>query len=139
MPQKPVEVAPKPPIKPEVKSAAKPKIVPSQAKVITPGKVSVTKQAAVKPKTPIATKPVQKPVSSSTVPKAAPKMKPQSSKAQIYEIIYPVQPGDTLWQIAKRYNVDVEKLKKHNNLSTTALKPGSTLRIPKEQKPSSGK
>ncbi|MCE5295257.1 MAG: LysM peptidoglycan-binding domain-containing protein [Chlamydiales bacterium] len=132
LPQKPVEAPPKPqPVKPEVKSAVKPKVVPTQAKVTK----AIAPTAAVKPKTaPPAAKPVGKPAT-----KAPPKVKSQLAKTQIYEIIYPVQPGDTLWQIAKRYHVDVEKIKKHNNLTSTALKPGSTLRIPKEQKPSPAK
>jgi LysM repeat protein len=43
---------------------------------------------------------------------------------------YTVKKGDTLWSIAKKYNVDVEKLKYLNGLRGTALSPGKVLRIP---------
>ena len=43
---------------------------------------------------------------------------------------YVVKKGDTLWSIAKKYNVDVEKLKYLNGLRGTALPPGKVLRIP---------
>jgi hypothetical protein len=44
--------------------------------------------------------------------------------------VYMVKKGDTLWSIAKRFNVDVEKLKYLNNLKGTSLPPGRELRIP---------
>lgn len=40
-----------------------------------------------------------------------------------------VQPGDTLWQIARRYNTTVVALMAANGLSTDALQAGQTLRI----------
>ena len=40
-----------------------------------------------------------------------------------------VQPGDTLWQIARRYNTTVSALMAANGLSTDALQAGQTLRI----------
>ncbi len=59
--------------------------------------------------------------------------KPQTKKQP--ETVYIVQSGDTLWHISKRFGVDIDKIKKHNKLTSDALKPGSMLRIPpKEQK-----
>jgi LysM repeat protein len=43
---------------------------------------------------------------------------------------YVVKKGDTLWSIAKKFNVDVEKLKYLNGLRGAALPPGRVLRIP---------
>lgn len=48
-----------------------------------------------------------------------------------YEL-YTVQPGDTLYRIATRYNLDVNDIIDYNNLETTVLTTGQTLRIPKE-------
>ena len=46
-------------------------------------------------------------------------------------IIHTVEPGDTLWNIAKRYDgMTVEKLRELNNLSNTdELKPGTKLKV----------
>lgn len=44
------------------------------------------------------------------------------------ELIYHVQPGDTLWQISRKYNgVSVEQIKKLNKLKSNDLKPGQKL------------
>ncbi|MBK7684147.1 MAG: LysM peptidoglycan-binding domain-containing protein [Bacteroidetes bacterium] len=41
-----------------------------------------------------------------------------------------VQPGDTLWNIAKRYEgVTVEMIKDINNLRNATLKPGTKLKV----------
>lgn len=45
-------------------------------------------------------------------------------------IIYVVQSGDTLWNIAKRYNISVDELKSYNNLSSNMLSIGQKLIIP---------
>lgn len=43
---------------------------------------------------------------------------------------YVVKPGDTLWSIAKKYNVSVNDLKEKNNLSSNSLSIGQVLLIP---------
>ncbi len=45
-------------------------------------------------------------------------------------IIHSVQPGDTLWNISKKYNgISVEAIKKKNQLKSDELKPGQKLVI----------
>lgn len=46
------------------------------------------------------------------------------------ERFYVVQEGDSLWKIAKRFNVDVEQIKANNRLDSDFLKPGRPLVIP---------
>ena len=43
--------------------------------------------------------------------------------------IYIVKKGDTLWDIARKYNMSVNELKEINNLSTNLLKIGQSLII----------
>lgn len=45
--------------------------------------------------------------------------------------LYLVQDGDNLWRISRRFNVDVEELRRYNKLNSDSLKPGIGLRIPK--------
>ncbi len=49
------------------------------------------------------------------------------------EIIHTVKPGETLEKIAKKYQVTIDDLKKWNNLKSTKIKPGLTLKIKKEK------
>jgi membrane-bound lytic murein transglycosylase D len=42
---------------------------------------------------------------------------------------YVVQPGDTLWEISKRTGLTIDQLKNLNNLSTSKLQPGQTLKL----------
>ncbi|MFB9865462.1 lytic transglycosylase domain-containing protein [Rufibacter immobilis] len=52
----------------------------------------------------------------------------QKNKVEKPQTIHHVQPGDTLWNISKRYNnVSVEQLKKANKLKDDELKPGMKL------------
>ncbi|MFD2514721.1 LysM peptidoglycan-binding domain-containing protein [Pontibacter locisalis] len=58
-----------------------------------------------------------------TTAKAAPEKKVQQD-----QLIYHVQPGDTLWNISQRYNgISVEQIKKLNRLKTNNIKPGQKL------------
>lgn len=45
--------------------------------------------------------------------------------------VYIVKPGDTLWSIAKKYNVSVDFIKTNNNLSSNLLTIGQPLKISK--------
>ena len=45
-------------------------------------------------------------------------------------IQYVIKPGDTLYNIAKRYNNNVDEIKRINNLNTNMLKIGETILIP---------
>lgn len=59
----------------------------------------------------------------------APEKKVNDSKGPRY-IYYMVQPGDTLWNIARRYDgVTVEMIKDMNNLQNSNLKPGTKLKV----------
>ena len=44
---------------------------------------------------------------------------------------YTVVSGDTLWNIAKKYNISVDNLKKLNGLSNSSIKPGMILKVRK--------
>jgi LysM repeat protein len=44
--------------------------------------------------------------------------------------LYVVQEGDSLWKIAKRFNVEMESIKALNRLNSDMLQPGSVLKIP---------
>lgn len=46
-------------------------------------------------------------------------------------IIYYVQPGDSLWKIAKRFRTTVELIKSSNNLKDDIIYPGQQLIIPR--------
>jgi len=47
-------------------------------------------------------------------------------------ITYIVQSGDSLWSIAKKYNINVNELKNANNLSSNLLSIGQKLIIPSD-------
>jgi len=83
----------------------------------------------------IASKPVTKPVAQKTTTKktstpTAPVTKPASTKIRQY-VYHVVQPGDTLWSIAQRYDgISVDDLKRANNIHNSKnLKPGTKLKI----------
>ena len=46
------------------------------------------------------------------------------------EITYVVKSGDSLWNIAKKYNISVNELKEYNNLTSNLLQIGQKLLIP---------
>lgn len=43
---------------------------------------------------------------------------------------YVVQDGDSLWKIARKFNVSVDVLRAYNKLDSDALRPGKSLKIP---------
>ena len=46
--------------------------------------------------------------------------------------VHVVQQGESLWLIARRYEIDVESLRAHNDLAGDAvLQPGDELRLPR--------
>jgi len=51
---------------------------------------------------------------------------------------YTVVKGDSLWSVAKKFDVSVEDLKLVNNLSSSLLNVGQVLKIPTNEKPITG-
>ena len=45
-------------------------------------------------------------------------------------IVYQIEPGDTLYSIARRYNTKVDAIKAYNNLTSDTLTIGSVIQIP---------
>jgi LysM repeat protein len=69
------------------------------------------------------------PIKKSSVPLTVPGIKePQPKTLPIR--LYTVQPGDTLWKIARKFNVSMDKVKELNQLPSDKLKPGMVLKIP---------
>lgn len=46
-----------------------------------------------------------------------------------YSLIYEVKPGDTLLQIARKFNTTVELIKKSNGLDSDLIRPGQRLKV----------
>jgi membrane-bound lytic murein transglycosylase D len=59
-----------------------------------------------------------------------PEVKPSATANSDY-VIYTVKPGDTLWDIAKKYNgVSVDQIKEINNITSgRSLKPGQKIKV----------
>ena len=66
-------------------------------------------------------------------PDSAPQTKPKKTSLNAKgQVIYTVQSGDTLWDIARKYTgVSVAQIEQLNNITYRDLKPGLTLKIPK--------
>jgi membrane-bound lytic murein transglycosylase D len=54
---------------------------------------------------------------------------PDRKRADRAPRTHTVRSGDNLWQIARRYSVDVSALRRWNNLQHQALQPGQVLTI----------
>ena len=61
-----------------------------------------------------------------------PSVKEEQKKEETNKNIYIVQSGDSLWNIAKKFNISVNELKNINNLSTNMLTIGQKLTIPEQ-------
>lgn len=83
----------------------------------------------VKQHLPAVTKPTSqtlvKATSSSKIPIKLPKVRSLTS-----DKLYIIQEGDSLWKISRRFNVDVETIRKYNHLQSDFLKPGTPIRLP---------
>jgi hypothetical protein len=77
-------------------------------------------------------KPTPQPAQPTTSKKSVPAY--VSSRAATRQLtpyrIYVVRKGDTLWSIAKKFNINVEKLKYLNGLRGNQIPPGRELKIP---------
>lgn len=61
---------------------------------------------------------------------AAPPPEPTICGAPADWVTYTVQSGDTLFSIARRYNVEVETIQRANCMQSHAIGAGDTLRVP---------
>lgn len=59
-------------------------------------------------------------------PAPAPEQSPSGTVYKMYE----VQPGDSLWRIANKFGLTVDKLKAVNGLSGNTISPGKLLKVP---------
>ncbi len=62
--------------------------------------------------------------------KSESKFEPPAVKQPPSGITVEVQPGDTLYSIARRHRVTASALKELNDLSTTSVRPGQRLKLP---------
>lgn len=77
--------------------------------------------------------PAPKPIEKQVVKPVAPvKQQVPAVQKKPQETIHVVLAGESLWSIARRYKVDIAAIKKRNNLQSDALRPGTTLYIPKK-------
>jgi cell wall-associated NlpC family hydrolase len=61
---------------------------------------------------------------------AAPDIQAANPEPQPADLFYTVQPGDSLYKIARMYNVTIAALKTSNNLKGTLIQAGQKFRIP---------
>ena len=59
-------------------------------------------------------------------PGPPPRPTPQKATGRVHT----VQPGDSLWKIARQYKVSIESIKRQNHLESERLRPGKQLQIP---------
>lgn len=102
-------------------------VVKAELIATKPSKKTPQKVMPAKPSNPTKATPPKTSTPKKSVPKSEKgNPKPAAKKGKTYI----VQDGDSLWKIAKRFKVDIEVLKAHNNLKSDFLKPGSSLKIP---------
>jgi len=90
-----------------------------------PGKGAAASQSAKKAPVASSVRPVVASVSSVPVSRPVAEAKATNKIVQ-----YTVQNGDTLWAIARKFNVSPVELLSLNNMSrNTALRPGDTVRV----------
>jgi len=58
---------------------------------------------------------------------------PAPQKPNALERTYIVQNGDSLWRISRRFHVEIDAIRLHNNIEGDFLHPGNVLRIPKKE------
>ncbi len=89
---------------------------------------SPTNVRGVASKTPAIAKTPAKPVAAVTKPltKVTP---PAAAKPKAKEAFHTVKSGDTLWEIAKKYGITVNDLRKLNGTAATMLTPGEKLKV----------
>ena len=63
------------------------------------------------------------------IPKKNAKPKQIAKTIPVKAKIYIVQPGDSLWRIAKDNKTTVDKIKTANSLKSDVIKPGQKLRV----------
>jgi serine-type D-Ala-D-Ala carboxypeptidase (penicillin-binding protein 5/6) len=65
------------------------------------------------------------------VAKQVKKPQPAEAKSSLPKILYhKVQPGDTLWNIAQRYNTTIQEIRKVNRMNGNQIKIGVKLKVP---------
>ncbi|MEC7839709.1 MAG: LysM peptidoglycan-binding domain-containing protein [Chlamydiota bacterium] len=57
-------------------------------------------------------------------------VKAPKPKTSNWKRAYTVMEGDSLWKISRMFKVDIQELKKHNNLKNDSLTPGSMIIVP---------
>ncbi|MBI3004182.1 MAG: LysM peptidoglycan-binding domain-containing protein [Ignavibacteriales bacterium] len=72
-------------------------------------------------------------ISSPAEPMIGPRLPADLQGSKVAEILHRVKRGETLYEISRKYGVNVASLKSHNNLGTTVLAVGQELRIPVEK------
>jgi membrane-bound lytic murein transglycosylase D len=61
--------------------------------------------------------------------KDVPRKNIQIASSDSKHVTHKVKRGDTLWDIAKKYNTNISALKKLNNLRSNRIKPGDVLKV----------
>ncbi|WP_051359864.1 lytic transglycosylase domain-containing protein [Adhaeribacter aquaticus] len=94
--------------------------------VFTPVPVKTESERAMVAKAPEPT--TEQPKTTSVAEPLKQSTKNKKSTVESFKVIHAVQPGDTLWNISKRYNnISIEQIKKLNKLKTNEIKPGQKL------------